>query len=721
MKIMKKCFSLILGLSLFMNFAVKADEGMWLLPLIQKLNIDTMHSLGFRLTAEDIYSINHSSLKDAVVIFGGGCTGEIVSDEGLILTNHHCGFDAIQNHSTVEHNYLEDGFWAMNRKEELPNEDLSVTFLVKVEDVTAQVLKATAGVTSEQERDDKVQAVSDSIVKSATRDTDYDADVESLFGGNNYYLFVYQTYKDVRLVGAPPSSIGKFGGDTDNWMWPRHTGDFSVFRVYSAPDGKPATYSEKNIPLKPKYSLPVSLKERKLNDFSMVMGYPGTTTRYMTSYEIKELMNLTNDNRIKIRGLRLDILMKDMRADEKVNIQYASKYYTSSNYYKYSIGQNQGLQRLHILEDKQNQEKEFTTWVNQDPKRAEKYGQALNLIKDAVDKRASYKHAVQYVYESLLTSSELIAFANRATGLYNALVSEPGNTSLVDSLSKLLRTRYDDFSKEYNPATDMKVIPAMLRLYRENVSEEFLPDMFKVIASKYKNDYNKYTIDMFSKSIFANKAKLDAFLKKPTRQALEKDPAFKAAQSVMAVYRKAYYGQNASSDDFNKGHRLYIEGILEMHPDKKYYPDANFTMRMTYGTVQDYNARDAVHYDYMTTLNGIMEKEDPENPEFVVPAKLKELFKNKDYGEYGKNNIMPVCFISNNDITGGNSGSPVIDGEGALIGLAFDGNWEAMSSNIAFEPALQRCICVDIRYVLFIIDKYAGAGHLIKEMKIVRD
>ncbi|HLO60601.1 MAG TPA: S46 family peptidase [Bacteroidales bacterium] len=718
---MKKCFSMILGLSLLMNFAVKADEGMWLLPLIKKLNIDTMHSLGFRLTAEDIYSINHSSLKDAVVIFGGGCTGEIVSDEGLILTNHHCGYDAIQNHSTVEHNYLEDGFWAMNHKEELPNEDLSVTFLVKVEDITDLVLKATSGVTSEKERDDKVQAVSDSIVKSATRETDYDADVESLFGGNNYYLFVYQTYKDVRLVGAPPSSIGKFGGDTDNWMWPRHTGDFSVFRVYSAPDGKPAAYSDKNIPLKPKYSLPVSLKERKLNDFSMVMGYPGTTTRYMTSYEIKELMNLTNDNRIKIRGLRLDILMKDMRADEKVNIQYASKYYTSSNYYKYSIGQNQGLQRLHIMEDKQNQEKEFTAWISKDPQRTEKYGQALNLIKDAVDKRASYKHAVQYVYESLLTSSELIAFANRATGLYNALVAEPANTSLVDSLSKLLRTRYDDFSKEYNPSTDMKVIPAMLRLYKENVSEEFLPDMYKVIASRYKNDYNKYTIDMFSKSIFANKDKLDAFLKKPTRQVLEKDPAFKAAQSVMAVYRKAYYGQNASSDDFNKGHRLYIAGILEMHPDKKYYPDANFTMRMTYGTIQDYNARDAVHYDYMTTLNGIMEKEDPENPEFVVPAKLKELYKNQDYGEYGKNNIMPVCFISNNDITGGNSGSPVIDGEGALIGLAFDGNWEAMSSNIAFEPALQRCICVDIRYVLFIIDKYAGAGHLIKEMKIIRD
>src|SRR5512133_2516248 len=714
---MKKFAFFVLSLFIFLS-GVRADEGMWLLPLIQKLNIDTMHNLGFKLTAEDIYSINHSSLKDAVVIFGGGCTGEIVSDEGLILTNHHCGYDAIQNHSTVEHNYFEDGFWAMNKKEELPNEDLSVTFLVRVEDVSATVLKGLSELTSEEKRDERIIAISDSIVKAATQGTGYNADVESLFGGNNYYLFVYEVYKDVRLVGAPPSSVGKFGGDTDNWVWPRHTGDFSVFRVYSGPDGRPATYSEKNIPLKPKYSLPVSLKERKMNDFSMVMGYPGTTTRYMTSYEIKELTDLTNTNRIKIRQMRLDILMKDMRADEKVNIQYSSKYFTSSNYYKYSIGQNEGLAKLHILEDKQNQEKAFTEWVNANPERVKKYGEALNLIKSAVEKRASDKHTFQYTYESFLTATELIALANRATGLYSTMVREPENKSLIDSLAKAFRIRYDEFLKEYSPSTDMKVIPALLKLYKENVTAENLPDIYNLISSKYKNDYGKFTNDLFAKSIFADKEKMYAFLEKPSAKVLEKDLAFKTAQSVMNVYRKAYYGQNSSNKDFERGHRLYIAGFMEMHPEKKFYPDANFTMRMSYGTVQDYFARDAVHYDYLTTLNGIMEKEDPNNWEFVVPEKLKTLFKNQDYGNYAVGNIMPVCFITNNDITGGNSGSPVIDGEGALIGLAFDGNWEAMSSNIAFEPALQRCICVDIRYVLFIMDKYAGAGYLLNEMKI---
>ena len=718
---MKKLALLMIGFLVSLNVHVKADEGMWLLPLIQKLNIDTMHSLGFKLSAEDIYSINHSSLKDAVVIFGGGCTGEIVSEEGLLLTNHHCGYDAIQNHSTVEHNYLEDGFWAMNRKEELPNSDLRVTFLIRVEDVTELVLKGISADATESERNDQTKAVSDSLSQAAMNDTHYKAEVEKMFGGNNYYLFVYEEYNDVRLVGAPPSSIGKFGHDTDNWMWPRHTGDFSVFRVYSGPDGKPAEYSEGNIPLKPRHSLPISLKERKMDDFSMVLGYPGTTTRYMTSYEIKELTELTNPNRIKIRGLRLDILLKDMRADEKVNIQYASKYSGSSNYWKYSIGQNEGLERLRILEEKQNQEKEFENWVNADPDRIKMYGKALEMIKSSVENRAASKHLLQYTSEIFLTSTELIAFANRANGLHGVLTRDSDNKALIDSLGKALKLRYENFIKEYNPATDMKVIPALLRLYKENVPAGSLPDIYNLIAGKYKNDYHKFTSDLFAKSIFADKGRLEAFLKNPSPEALEKDLAFKTALSVMEVYRKAYFGQNTHNADFEKGHRLYIAGLTEMHPDKSFYPDANFTMRMSYGTVQDYFARDAVHYDYLTTVKGIIEKEDPDNWEFVVPAKLKELYEKQDFGGYAVGNIMPVCFITNNDITGGNSGSPVIDGEGALIGLAFDGNWEAMSSNIAFEPDLQRCICVDIRYVLFIIDKFAGASHLVKEMKIIRD
>jgi hypothetical protein len=716
---MKKTLWLFFGMLLAFQVSLKADEGMWLLPLLQKLNIDSMHTLGLKLSAEDIYSINHSSLKDAIVIFGGGCTGEIVSEEGLLLTNHHCGYDAIQNHSTVEHNYLEDGFWAMERKEELPNPKLSVTFLVRVEDVSTTMLQALSDTMSEKTRNSVITQVSDSIAAAVTAGTHYEASVESLFGGNNFYLFVYEVYSDVRLVGAPPSSIGKFGHDTDNWMWPRHTGDFSVFRVYSGPDGKPADYSNQNIPLKPKHALQVSMKGVKKDDYAMVMGYPGSTQRFMTSSEVNELLQITNPNRIKIRGLRQDILLKDMMADEKVNIQYASKYSGSSNYWKYSIGQNQGLKRLQILQKKQQQEKDFTSWVNADESRKQKYGSALGLIQNAVEQRAPYSHVLQYTYECFFSASELIAIANRANNLYNTLLKEPENQKLIDSLALMYKNRWEDFYKEYSPATDMKVIPAILQLYRNNVSQEFLPGVFAQIESKYKNDYSKYTQDLFSRSLFADKERFGDFIKHPTVKALEKDPAFQAAQSALKVYRMVYSQEAAFDEDFEKGHRLYVAGLQEMNPGKVYYPDANFTMRLSYGTIEDYYPRDAVHYDYFTTLDGIMEKEDPDNWEFVVPQKLKDLYNQKDYGPYGINGKMPICFLTNNDITGGNSGSPVIDGEGNLIGLAFDGNWEAMSSNIVFEPALQRCICVDIRYVLFVMDKYAGASHLVKEMKIV--
>jgi hypothetical protein len=717
---MKKSLWLFWGLLLVFQVRMKADEGMWLLPLLQKLNIDSMHALGLKLSADDIYSINHSSLKDAIVIFGGGCTGEIVSEEGLLLTNHHCGYDAIQNHSTVEHNYLEDGFWAMNHNEELPNPNLSVTFLVRVEDVSDKILEALSDTLPESKRNAAIAQISDSITSAVTAGTHYEASVESLFGGNSFYLFVYEVYRDIRLVGAPPSSIGKFGHDTDNWMWPRHTGDFSVFRVYSGPDGKPAGYGEQNIPLKPKHALPVSMKGIKTNDYTMVMGYPGTTTRYTTSFEVKELLQITNPNRIKIRGLRQDILLNDMMANEKVNIQYASKYSRSSNYWKYSIGQNQGLKRLQIMEQKQQQEKDFTDWVSMDENRKKRYGIALALIEKAAEQRASFKHALQFAFECFFSSSELIAMANRTNTLYSALLREPENQSLIDSLARAFKTRWENFYNEYNVSTDMKVIPAMLQLYKENVPREFLPDIYTLIETRYKNDFTRYTQDLFARSFLADKQRFENFIKNPTARALEKDPAFQASQSVQKVYRLVYTQAEAFNEDFEKGHRIYVAGLQEMNPDRIYYPDANFTMRLTYGTVQDYYPRDAVHYDYYTTLDGIMEKEDPENWEFVVPGKLKDLYSQKDYGPYGMNGKMPVCFLTNNDITGGNSGSPVIDGEGNLLGLAFDGNWEAMSSNIVYEPALQRCICVDIRYVLFIIDKFAGASHLIKEMKIIQ-
>lgn len=717
---MKKFAGVFISVILFWNFNLKADEGMWLLPLIQKLNIDTMHSLGLKLTAEQIYSINKGSLKDAVVLFNGGCTGEIVSESGLLLTNHHCGFDAIQNHSSVEHNYLHDGFWAKDYKEELPNRDLMVTFLIRIEDVSDKIMAAISDTMSEITRKERISIMSDSITALAVANTDYNASVESLFGGNNFYLFVYEDYKDVRLVGAPPVDIGKFGFDTDNWMWPRHTGDFSVFRVYSSPQGKPATYNENNVPLKPKYSLPISLKGLHKNDYAMVLGYPGSTQRYMTSYEIKEMMEITNPNRIKIRGLRQDILMKDMLADEKVNIEYASKYFRSSNYWKYSIGQNEGINRLNINKLKEQQEADFTKWVNADQQRKAKYGEALELIKNAMEGRAVYEHTLEYTYETFFSSTEIIAFANKATFLYMNMLRYPDNHRMIDSLTRTLKAKWDDFYHEYNVATDRKVVPAMIKLYHENVPGELQPTLFVEIQSKFKNDFSAYAKNMFDKSIFADPQKMKNFLDHPSMKVLKKDPAFRAAQSALETYRMVYLKVASFDENYEKGSRLYIAGIEEMNPEKIFYPDANLTMRLTYGTVEDYYPRDAVHYDYRTTLAGVMEKEDPGNHEFKVPEKLKQLYHDKDYGPYGENGVMPTCFLTTNDITGGNSGSPVLDGEGNLLGLAFDGNWEAMSSNIVFEPALQRCICVDIRYVLFIIDKYAGATNLINEMKFVR-
>jgi hypothetical protein len=717
---MKELTGLLLGFLFAINSTLSADEGMWLLPLVQKLNIDTMHNLGLKLTAEDIYSINNNSLKDAIVMFDGGCTGEIVSEEGLLLTNHHCGYEAIQNHSTVEHNYLEQGFWARNHQEELPNPGITVTFLVRIEDVSETILGGLPDTMNESSRRHKIAILSDSLTTSAISGTHYNATVEPMFGGNNYYLFVYEDYKDVRLVGAPPSSIGKFGYDTDNWMWPRHTCDFSVFRVYSSPEGKPAEYDRNNVPLKPRYSLPVSLKGFSKGDFAMVMGYPGSTQRYMTSYEVKELMNITNPNRIKIRGLKQDILLKDMRADEKVNIQYASKYSRSSNYWKYSIGQNQGLKKMDIMEKKEQEEKEFANWINQDENRKKKYGKALNLIKNSIEGRAVYEHTLQYTYECFFSSAEIIAFANQANYLYVTLLRTPSDRHLIDSLALNLKEKWNDFYKNYNLATDMKVIPAILKLYHDNVPADFQPTLYSRIKLKYRNDFEAYARDIAGKSVFADPKKMEALVKHPTRKVLEKDPAFQAARSALETYRQVYVHLSSFDNNYEKGSRLYIAGLIEMKPDRKFYPDANSTMRLTYGTVQDYFPRDAVHYDYQTTLDGVIEKEEPDNFEFTVPDRLKALYRNNDYGQYGVNGKMPACFLTTNDITGGNSGSPVIDGSGNLLGLAFDGNWEAMSSNLVFEPALQRCICVDIRYVLFIMDKYAGATNLINEMKIVR-
>lgn len=715
---MKKLSSILIGFLLLFSLNLKADEGMWLLPLIEKLNIEKMQSMGLKLTAEQIYSINNSSLKDAIVRFGGGCTGEIISDKGLLLTNHHCGYGVIQRHSSVENDYLTHGFWAGSFKEEIASPGLSVTFLLSIEDVTEKINSQLDDNMTEDDRLNKIRAITREIESGVKTEQFQIARVHTYYGGNQFYLIVYENFPDVRFVGAPPSSIGKFGADTDNWMWPRQTGDFALFRVYTSPDGKPAEYSPENIPLKPKHYLPISNKGVKEGDFAMVLGYPGSTTRYMTSAEVKQVMEITNSNRFKIRGVRQEIILEDMLASDKVRIQYASKYSGSTNYWKYSIGQNRGLQRLNVIDKKRAQEKDFMNWVNADQSRKEKYGQTLTLIENSVKGRAEFLNANQYIVESL-RNGEIYQMAGRAAPLQSLLSEKTPDQTKVNEAIEQLKTAAAAFYKNYNAPTDQKVIAAMAELFYNDVDKAFHPDFVAEAYKKFKGDFKKYSADLFSKSVFVTEEALNNFLNKPSAKVLAKDPAMIGSLSINAKIRELSEKVAGYNLDLQKGQRLYIAGLMEMHPDRVFYSDANSTMRLTYGTVASYYPEDAVRYNFVTTMKGIMEKEDPDNWEFVVPEKLKELYNNKDFGPYGTNGEMKVNFISNNDITGGNSGSPVINGKGELIGLAFDGNWEAMSGDIAFENEIQRTISVDARYILFIIDKFAGARNLIEEMTIV--
>jgi hypothetical protein len=713
----KKLFSVLFILMISFGFKVRADEGMWLLPLIEKLNIGKMTELGLKLSADDIYSLNKACIKDAVVIFGGGCTGEIVSSQGLILTNHHCGYGSIQSHSSVEHDYLKDGFWAMSREEELPNPGLSVTFLIRIEDVTDQVLANVKPDMSESDRNDAVYKARQVITAKASEGNNYRVTVSSFYGGNNFYLLVYERYNDVRLVGAPPSSIGKFGFDTDNWEWPRHTGDFSVFRVYSAPDGKPAPYSKDNIPLKPKYWLPVSLKDLNKGDFAMILGYPGRTERYYTSYEVKEIMNITNPNRIKIRGIKQDIWMADMLADQKINIQYASKYSNSSNYWKYSIGQNNQLKNLNVIAKKEQIENQFNTWVNASSDRKAKYGDALNLIKTSIEGRAEYQSALQYLNECT-QGCELLGFNRVANRLLNALKS--GDSRAIADAANGIRNNMEDLYKDYSAPTDQKSMKAMLKLYRTDVPVKYHPDFYtNVVDKKFKGNIDKFVDDMFANSVLVSEAKLSAFLDKPVLKTLENDPVILTSASINKVGEELSTLRSQFDENLTKGDRLWIAALREMIPEKTQYPDANSTMRLTYGTIQDYDPRDAVTYKYYTTLQGVVDKYKPGDYEFDLPQRLIDLNNKKDFGRYASpKGYMPVCFLTTNDITGGNSGSPVLNGNGELIGLAFDGNWEAMSGDVYYEPELQRTIAVDIRYVLWIMDIYSGARNLVDEMTI---
>ncbi len=717
---MRKLFGLLLALIVGFSPMTKADEGMWLPLFIERLNYVDIEEMGLQLTAEEIYSINNSSLKDAIIIFGGGCSGEIVSPEGLIFTNHHCGYGYIQSHSTIEHDYLTDGFWAMSKKEELKNDGLSVRFLVRIEDVTDQVLSELTDDMSEKDRTAKVREVGKKISDEATNDTHYNGSIRGFFGGSEYYLFVYEIFKDVRLVGTPPSSIGKYGADTDNWMWPRHTGDFSIFRVYTGPDGKPADFAEENIPYKSKHYLPISIAGVEDGDFAMILGNPGSTQRYLSSWGVELAINESNPTVVKIRDKKLKIMRLQMDANEAVRIQYATKYARTSNYWKYYIGQTKGLKRLKVVDKRKDQERKFNDWVNASNSRKDKYGHALTLMEEGVTDKMAFNLSNVYLNEALSHGSEIFMFSRRFDQLKEMLIQKDKEDEAIQRQVDALRVTAEEYFKDYYAPLDRELLGAMLDIYYNDVQKSQQPQLLDDIDKKYKGNFEAYANALFDKSIFACAKKVNSFLDKPKAKTLDKDPARVLVNAFLKKLPEIRPVLLAADAKAAKGERLYIAGLREMEPDKKFYPDANFTMRLTYGQVLDYYPGDAIHFDYVTTLTGVMDKEDPLNWEFVVPEKLKELYINKDYGPYGKNGEMIVCFLTNNDITGGNSGSPVLNAYGELIGLAFDGNWEAMSSDIAFEPDLQRTICVDARYVLFVIDKYAGAQNIIDELTIVK-
>ena len=713
---MKKILSFIAALAISVQLT-HADEGMWMLPLLQKMNAKAMKELGCRLSPKEIYDINNSSLKDAIIQFGGGCTGEIISSEGLLLTNHHCGYSNIQKLSSVEHDYLKHGYWAMNHKEELPCEGLTATFLQSMQDVTPIIenakKKARIAYADSADLYREVQkaanaAMGELIEAAEAGNPHCDAEVETFYNSNAYYLIIYKTYRDVRFVGAPPSTIGKFGADTDNWMWPRHTGDFSMFRIYADKDNNPADYSPENVPYKAGKFLKISLKGIKEGDYTMIMGFPGRTTRFQTSPELM-LQLKQNDIRIAARTIRQDVLLEDMLADPKIKIQYASKYSGSSNGWKKWKGMKLAFGKLDIIGRARQQEKEFSEWVERDSARKTRYGNVLKDIETAVQAsekaKKAYTKAAESIYKIEIT--QLVAEVRRTA---DRLI-ENG----TDTLSAL-RSAYESILpeyKDYSAATDRKVTKAMLKYYRDNAEKDDYTEGLEEM------DIEAYADSLFDNSVFASTDRLEKAIEE-LGYAIFSDMAYQAASQFINKTYSLFIDSQTYDRKLSQARELYTAGLLEWKAGQPSYPDANFTMRLTYGTVKGYSPKDAVTYRYYTTLDGVMEKDNQDSWEFAVPAKLRELWQNKDFGIYAmKDGKMPVAFLTNNDITGGNSGSPVMNSRGELVGLAFDGNWESMSSDVMFEPDLQRCINVDIRYVLFIVDKFGGAGWLLDEMEIL--
>ena len=707
------------------SLAGYADEGMWMLTDLKKQNAAVMQDLGLDISIDKVYCPDSISLKDAVVHFGGGCTGEVISAEGLVLTNHHCGYQYIQQHSAVEHDYLTDGFWAMSREQELPCEGLTITFIDRILDVTDYVQEQL----KKDEDPEGLNYLSPSYLSTVAKrfakkenikpDDFAVLELKPFYGANKYYLFVKTVYKDIRMVGAPPSSIGKFGADTDNWMWPRHCGDFSIFRIYASKDGKPANYAADNVPLKVKKHLAINMNGIKEGDFTFVMGFPGRNWRYMISDEVEERMQTTNFMRDTVRGVRLRVLGEEMAKDAKTRIQYAAKYASSANYWKNAIGMNEGLVSLKVLDRKKDEQKRLLAFGDETGN--ESYRQAYESIKQIVAKRHDAVYHQQAIYEALMLGTEFSKIPD-TDKLLEAL-EKNDKKGIKAAITALQEQGRKFFNKDYSTIVDRKVSKQLLALYAQLIPAGQRISIFKVIDGQFAGSTDAFVDACFDRSIFRSSKALAAFLQNPSADKLKKDLMVQYAKSVKEGYKATDEAMKAETNAYNRAHKTWVAGMLALKQKegKAIYPDANSTLRLTYGKIGSYEPADGKEYLYYTTLKGVMEKEDPENPEFVVSPKLKELYEKKDFGPYAMaDGRMPVCFVTATDNTGGNSGSPVFNSKGELIGVGFDRNYEGLTGDIAYNPQLQRAACVDIRYVLFVIDKYAGAKHLIDELTIVR-
>ena len=709
--------TLLLAGMMLSQFTLRADEGMWLVSMLNRITMAEAQGLGLNLSAEEIYDINNASLKDAIVrLNGGSCTGEVISSQGLVLTNHHCAYDAIQGFSSTENDYLTDGFFALAHDQEMHIDDFVISFLVRIDDVTSRILENVTMEMSEDERNAAIREARKALMEEMNPEGDKELQLKSFYYDNEFYMFEYKTYRDIRLVAAPPESVGKYGGDTDNWMWPRHTGDFSMLRIYADENNEPADFSENNVPYQPKRHLRISMDGVSEGDFTMVMGYPGSTDRFLSSWGIDQALRLYNPSVVDVRELKLKTMKSHMDADPAVRIQYAAKYAQTANYWKYYIGQSKGLKRLDVESKKQALEARFTDWVNADADRQAEYSEALGLIQSYYEDTDASVQGKVYALEAGLIGCDISLFSFRFYRMAAGLFSEDAEE--VAAAQAAMTDLANGFFKEYDQATDRDLFVNLMTKFRDDIDPAYHPSFFTTVADKYKNDFNRFADKMYAKSFLVDADRCAEFIANPSQKVMDKDLAIIVGQSAIQTY---FAGQaNPAEDKFNRGYRLFVKGLREMDADQAIAPDANSTMRMTFGSVAPYKAADAVNYDFITTANGILEKKDNSNPEFIVPDALDDLIRSRDFGQYAdESGELVVCFIHGTDITGGNSGSPVLDANGDLIGCAFDGNWEAMSGDIAFETELQRTISVDIRYVTWILDKFAGAQNLIDEMEFV--